>query len=143
MADDLYSGTGSTDFIFVVSYIGKWHKLGWNADINYKLNTENSLNYRYGNSSNINVRAFYEINFKNLVFYPHLGTAVESGKADVSEGVKQSNTGGEILYGSAGVDVYYKSISFASDFRLPLYHNLGEGMAVDKSWFITSINIHF
>lgn len=40
MADHLYLGTGSTDFMVAASYIGKVKKWGWNADLNYKINLE-------------------------------------------------------------------------------------------------------
>ncbi|MBL0342359.1 MAG: hypothetical protein IPP71_16505 [Bacteroidetes bacterium] len=143
MADHLYSGTGSTDVIFAVSYLGKLNKLGWNADMNFKINSENNLNYKYGNSVNFTPRLFYEFKLHALTIYPHIGAAYESGDTDELDGLEQSDTGGEIIYGSAGIDWYFNIFSIASELKLPLYNDLASGMPVDKSWFIASVNIHF
>ncbi len=143
MADHLYSGTGSTDVLFVVSYIGKFKSLGWNVDLNLKLNTKNSLDYQYGSTLNLVPRLFYEIKTHSFIFYPHLGLAFETGGADEDDGVPQTDTGGQMIFGSGGLDIYFKMISLSSDVRLPVYENMAEGMPVDKSWFIASLNFHF
>jgi len=143
MADHLYSGTGSTDILFGVSYLGKYRNFGWNVDLNYKLNTKNSLDYQFGNTINLVPRVFYEYKLHSFILFPHLGLAYEKGAADEDDGIEQTDTGGQMIFGTGGLDVYYKMVSLSSDVRLPVYENMVDGMPVDKSWFITSLNFHF
>ncbi len=143
MSDHLYSGTGSTDFIFAASYIGKYQKWGWNADVSYKVNSKNNSDYKFGNTTNLNPRLFYEVNAKTLKIYPHLGAAFEAGEKDEDNGIKQNATGGNLIWGTAGIDFYYDSISLSTDARMPISHNLPDGMPIDKSLLMVSLNIHF
>lgn len=143
MADHLYSGTGSFDVLFGVSYLGKFRNFGWNVDLNYKLNTKNSLDYKFGNTINLVPRVFYEYKLHSFILYPHLGVAFEKGAADEDDGLEQTDTGGQMIFGTGGLDVYYKMVSLSSDVRLPVYENMADGMPTDKSWFITSLNFHF
>jgi hypothetical protein len=143
MADHLYSGTGSFDVLFGVSYLGKYRNFGWNVDLNYKLNTKNSQDYQFGNTINLVPRVFYEYKLHSFILYPHLGVAFEQGDTDEDDGVEQTNTGGQMIFGTGGLDVYFKMISLSTDVRLPVYENMADGMPVDKSWFIASLNFHF
>lgn len=143
MSEDLYSGTGSTDYLFSVSYIGKFKKLGWNFDASYKLNGESDTDYRYGNTMNFTPRVFYETSLKSLTLLPHIGAAYEMGDEDEYMDDTREETGGRTLYGSAGVDVYFGMFSVTTDFRLPLYLDMGAMMPEDKSILFTSLNIHF
>jgi hypothetical protein len=143
MADDLYSGTGSTDYIFSLSYIGKYKKLGWNFDASYKLNGESANYYKYGNSLNLTPRIFYETKIKSVQLLPHISAAYEQCNNDEYKDVEQVETDGKIFWGGAGVDVYFGIFSLTTEFRLPLYHDIGAQMAEDKSVLYTSLNIHF
>ena len=143
MAHHLYSGTGSTDYIFCLSYIGKMQKLGWNVDASYKLNGESNNHYRYGNTFNLTPRLFYDIKLKSGSLIPHAGAAYEMGVEDEYKDVEQEGTGGDTWYASAGIDFYIGKISITTDYRLPVYHDMGEQMPEDKSWLFTSINFHF
>ncbi|MFI5173083.1 MAG: hypothetical protein ACHQFW_11875 [Chitinophagales bacterium] len=143
MAHHLYSGTGSTDFLVSASYIGKLRKIGWNLDASYKYNTPSANDYRYGNTLNITPRVFYESKIKSVSLLPHVGAAYEMGDSDEYNDETVDETGGTTMYGSAGVDVYFGSISVTTDFRLPFYHDMGNQMSENQSWLFTSVNFHF
>jgi hypothetical protein len=143
LSHHLYSGTGSTDYLLNVSYIGKVKKLGWNVDASYKFNGESATDYRYGNTLNVIPRVFYEIGLGQVKLYPHIGGAYEMGDEDEFKGETWPETGGSTVWGSAGADAYYGSFSVTTDFRLPIAHDLGAQVPEDKFWLFTSLNFNF
>jgi hypothetical protein len=126
-----------------VSYIGKFKKLGWNLDVSYKLNGESCNDYRYGNTFNLTPRIFYDAAVKAVKLYPHAGAAYEYGLEDEWDNVTQDETGGQVWWGSAGLDAYFGAFSITTDFRLPVYQDMGTQMSDDKTWLFTALNIHF
>ncbi len=143
MAHHLYSGTGSTDYLACLTYIGKVKKLGWSLDASYKFNGESCTDYRYGNTINVNPVLFYETRIKSVKILPHAGAPYEAGVEDEYKGETVHETGGTTWYGSAGVDVYFGAFSVTTDFRLPFYHDMGTQMSEDQSWVFGSFNFHF
>jgi len=143
MAHELNSGTGSTDYLVAISYIGKYKKLGWNLDLNFKYNTESKNDYLFGHTLNVTPRIFYETRIKTVKVLPHIGASYELGDYDYYEGVKQVETGGSTFWGSAGVDFYFGRFSVTSDVRLPFHQELNGNMPEDKYWLFGSVNFHF
>ena len=143
MSHHLYSGTGSTDYLISVSYIGKFRKLGWNADLSYKFNGESANDYRYGNTFNAVPRLFYQWNLKSVKLLPHLGGVIEWGDGDTYLDKTVEETGGNLLWGSAGLDFYFGSFSLTSEVRVPVVHELGASLPEDKLCLIGSFNYHF
>jgi hypothetical protein len=143
MAHHLYSGTGSTDLIAAVSYIGKYRKFGWNADVSYKFNGESANDYRYGNTFNAGPRIFYEVAVKSVRLLPHIGSAFEYGDHDQYRDNKLENTGGSVLWGTAGADVYLGKFSLTTDVRIPVVMDLGSSVMENRYWVFSSINFHF
>jgi hypothetical protein len=143
MAHHLLPGTGSTDYLVAVNYIGKKSFFGWNVDANYKMNGSSSSGYRYGNAVNITGSVFYEWKKDDLTFFPHIGTSFEQGDKDDFNGETVSASGGTMLWASAGFDVYYGKFALGNDIRLPLSSNLSEGMPVDKEIFVLSLSYNF
>ena len=143
MSHYLYSGTGSTDYLVSVTYVGKYRKLGWNADLSYKFNGESANDYQYGNTFNAVPRLFYEWNLKSVKLLPHLGGVVEWGDGDTYLDKTVEETGGNLLWGSAGLDFYFGSFSLTSEVRVPVVHELGASLSEDKLCLIGSFNYHF
>lgn len=143
MADHLYSGTGSTDFLIAASYIGKYRQLGWNLDVNHKFNGESGSGYHHGNTTNVSSRVFYELDIKKVKLFPHISVVFEKGESDKDADVKQPGTGGEVVSGGAGLDVYFGKFSLNTEYRQPLSHNLGQFTPVDKYTVYTGLYFHF
>jgi hypothetical protein len=143
MAHELVNGTGSTDYITAISYIGKIKRFGWNLDVSYKFNSESKNEYRYGNSLNILPRAFYESQLKKIKILPHVGLPYELCSHDHYLGNEIEETGGHILWGSAGLDIYFGNFSITTDARIPIEkHYHGEELE-EKYWLFTAFNFHF
>ena len=65
------------------------------------------------------------------------------GVEDEYKDEEQLETGGTTIYGSAGVDVYFGKFSVTTDFRLPVYHDMGAMMTEDQFVLYSSLNFHF
>jgi hypothetical protein len=143
MSHHLLPGTGSTDFLAGISYIGKKNRFGWNLDANYKVNGSSASGYRYGNTFNATGTLFYELKSSGLIMLPHAGSAFEQGNKDDFNGEVVSASGGTMVWASAGFDIYYGKFAFGNDFRLPLLSNMAEGMPVDQEIVIISLSYNF
>lgn len=143
MSHHLYSGTGSTDYLLMIAYIGKYRKIGWNTEVSFKLNGESKNEYRYGHTFNITPRLFYEVSIGSAKLLPHAGAAFESGMKDQYKGEDVDETGGSVLWGNAGADLYFGKFSLTTDVRIPVTGNLGETYLEDQFWLFSSINFHF
>lgn len=143
MSHHLLPGTGSTDFLAAMSYIGRKNNLGWNIDASYKMNGTGSEEYRYGNTINFTGNLFYDWQVSDFTLYPHTGLAFENGDMDTYQEEELSNTGGSMTWISGGVDIYFGKVAFANEVRLPVYENMAEGMSVDKLILVASVSYNF
>jgi len=143
MSQHLYSGTGSTDYLFTVCYSGKFKKVAWNFDATYRLNGESASNYRYGNTLKVAPRFFYVSRIKSVKMYPHVGTVYETHAEDKFNKVTREESDGTTLWGSAGVDLYFGKFSINTCFQLPVYNDAGAIISESKSVLLTSFNVHF
>jgi hypothetical protein len=143
MAHHLYSGTGSTDFLVMATYFGKRGKLGWNLDASYKINGSSSNDYRYGNTFNATPRVFYEFGSAKVKMLPHAGLPFEQAAGDEFEGKDQPETGGSVLWGAAGFDIYFGSFSVTTEARLPVVSDVGRMISEDYFALYLSFNFHF
>lgn len=50
----------------------------------------------------------------------------QHNQRDKEDGVKQSASGGSILYGVGGIRLYYKSMSLGAGIKVPLWKRLNE-----------------
>ncbi|MES2519871.1 MAG: hypothetical protein V4585_17270 [Bacteroidota bacterium] len=133
-------GTGSTDFTANLFYTMRYKKWGFNYDFSYKINTQNSNEYRFGNRINSNISAIRFVNIgSDLMLIPNLGISYENSALDVKSGIKNSITGGETLFGSFGMETYFKKLSAGINYQSPITQNLSNGELRANN----RLNIHF
>ncbi|MEP7146471.1 MAG: hypothetical protein ABI792_05640 [bacterium] len=115
-------GTGSFDVILTVLHLAKLEKtrLGWRNDIIYTINGKNKNQYSFGNRFNWTSTLFYEVPASSLTFLPHTGVYFESAKQDKLSGQPEESTGGDILFATGGLDIYYTDFSLDFNYQLPL-----------------------
>ncbi len=134
-------GSGSFDFVLTAFYNLRYKKFGFNQDIAYKINTKNAHNYRFGNRLSSNSNVFYVQQFKkNFALMPYTGIYYEFSAKDIRENRTIMETGGNLLAGNLGLDVYtFKKITTGFNMQIPLQQKLGNGeFRSENRW-----NVHF
>ncbi|MEN8928869.1 MAG: transporter [Flavobacteriales bacterium] len=106
---DFQAGSGTVDFIFSLDYLMKYKNWGLAMNANYKANTFNSkADYMFGNSINSTLNLFY---LKELgdsySLLPFAGIYGEQAGRDIENKKYESNTGGRILFGTAGTQFFF------------------------------------
>lgn len=120
-------GTGSYDFLLTANYTIRYRKLGINADISYKVNTQNSQNYQFGNRLSANLQLFYIRNIGNIGFMPNTGVYLENSATDKRNNYYVENTGGNLLAATMGIDIFFKNLSAGLNYQIPTIQNLADG----------------
>ena len=123
-AHDLMSGTGSTDFIASLQYIGSYKKFGWSVEMSYKYKTTNPQDYKFGNSYNGNVFAYYKVKVNNNFIIPYLKSSVETADVDQLNSQQLESSGGEIWWNGGGVEFHVSSFKIDLNFMVPSVQNL-------------------
>lgn len=138
-------GTASTDFTFNAAYDIRYNDLGLNANVNYKLNTENKYNYRYGNKLTTNILAYYKFRlFHSFTVAPNAGVLYETSAKDVEDNKYDvAVSGGHSLAAIAGVEFALKGISFGANYQNVRSQNLAGGRAFAGNRIMTHISIPF
>jgi len=138
-------GTASTDFMVNLAYDIRLMDLGLNANVGYKVNTENRHEYRYGNKLTANTLVYYKVNIKNRVrIAPNAGAMYESQTNDVVYGKYDvAQSGGNSLTGVVGVEVNVGKISLGGNYQAPLAQDLAEGRARAGSRWLAHVSFGF
>jgi len=115
-------GTGSLDLILTALHLAKLEKVGvgWRNDFVYTINGENKNDYKFGNRFNWTSTFFYEIPTSKITFLPHTGIYFESATQDKQSGQQAESTGGDVWFGTGGVDFYYGKFSLDLNYQFPI-----------------------
>ncbi|MEO6694774.1 MAG: hypothetical protein ABIY50_10865 [Ignavibacteria bacterium] len=138
-------GTGSLDLIMTALHLAKLEKagVGWRNDFIYTINGENKNDYKFGNRFNWTSTLFYEIQTPKLTILPHSGIYFESAKQDKQNGQPSEDSGGDILFGSAGVDLYYGDFSLDLNYQFPIRQGFIGEQANNKYRIYTGVGYAF
>jgi len=136
-------GTGSNDFLLTANYLIRYRKFGVNADISYKINTQNSQNYRFGNRLSSNLQAFYIRQIGSFGIMPSGGFYFEKSATDVKNNYLVENTGGSLLAASLGIDLFFKKLSCGFNFQSPISQNLADGQINASNRFLANFTFSF
>ena len=126
-------GTGSLDFLTLMSYRFRFENWISFVESSYRLNTKNKLDYQFGNRFLMNFRQHYWFNFHQLNVIPSAGIQYENIDKDIENGVRQSITGGYLTKCLLGLDISYKSISLSSSMQLPVLQSIGNEKSNEKT----------
>jgi hypothetical protein len=122
-------GTGSYDFNIGAMYDIRLQDMGINLSTNYKITTANKYDYVYGNKFNINIQAYYKFRIKNkFTIAPNAGVQYEKTNNDLDKGFKVTVSGGNLLLGTAGVELSFGKMAIGTNFQTPFSQNLASGI---------------
>nr|WP_199079213.1 transporter [Pedobacter sp. ASV19] len=122
-------GTASTDFTLNAAYDIRYNDIGLNANVNYKINTENKYEYRYGNKFTGNILMYYKIRVANsLTLAPNAGVLYETAQKDIeNKKYDVAVSGGYSLSAVGGVEVSLKRLSLGANYQNVRSQNLADG----------------
>ncbi len=132
-------GTGSVDLMLTSLYTLRFKRSGLSADVNYKINGQNSNEYKFGNRVSGTVSLFYVQQIKKLGLMPNAGVYFEDSQKNQQYGITIENTGGPAQFASMGIESYYKKISVGFNFQKPVVQHL----ASDHSKAENKAMVHF
>lgn len=119
-------GTGSFDFLLSGLYIFKFEEigLGMRNDVVFSITTENNNGYRFSNKFNLASTFTYEIDTDPIIILPHAGIYFETAGMDTQDGISVDDSGGDALFGTAGIDFFDGDYSLDFNFTFPLSQSL-------------------
>ena len=121
----LQSGTGSLDYLALFEYLMQFRKVGLNLNFIYRMNGKNKNDFRFANRYNNNMTFFVMIKGRLLTFMPMIGYAYESSERDENRGEKHLGSGGQALFVTSGMKVFYKKFAIsATYFAKPIQEDL-------------------
>ncbi|MCB9252146.1 MAG: hypothetical protein H6605_06735 [Flavobacteriales bacterium] len=120
---NLQTGTGSFDILTNLIYTVRYKKWGLNTIVFYRFNNRNSNEYKFGNRLSVNSSLFYWANVKGYSLLPNLGLEYSSAEKDVHNAYVVAQSGGSLYFGTCGLDVYLRNITFGYKFQLPIYQS--------------------
>jgi len=122
-------GTGSTDFSVAAMYDLRYQDAGLNINTNYKINTANKYNYQYGNKFTLSSQLYYKFKIANkFSVVPNTGIIYETSQKDKDNNETVDVSGGNLTFGSLGVEASYKKIAIGFNWQTPLQQNIALGI---------------
>ncbi|HVT84015.1 MAG TPA: transporter [Chitinophagaceae bacterium] len=127
-------GSGSTDVMLNAMYDIHIDKLGISANVNYKINTDNTDAYRFGNRLSANSFIFYSIPVSSLktVITPNFGLLFQNSAANKLQNAKVDLTGGNLLMAAPGFEMSFNKMTIGMNTQLPVAQNFAEGQTKTK-----------
>ena len=138
-------GTASTDFTLNAAYDIRWNDLGLNANLNYKINTNNKYDYRYGNKFTSNALVYHKFRIaQKVTVAPNIGVLYETAEKDLEN--KKYNvavSGGYSVSAVGGVEVGMKGLSFGANYQNVRSQNLAGGRAEGGNRLMVHMSLPF
>ena len=121
---NIQPGTGAWDIPVNVNYTLRHKKTGVNIDASYNMTTVSKDNYKYGNKLNSQLTCFYWLNTGNISILPQLAMGYEYMLHDYDNYSKKwlnEQTGGYIMSGKCGVQLYYRKVGMQIMYSQPIW----------------------
>jgi len=138
-------GTASTDFTVNAAYDIRWNDLGLNANLNYKINTENKHGYRYGNKFTSNILLYHKFRIaQSVTVAPNLGVLYETAVKDVEDNKYDvAVSGGHSLSAVAGLEIGIKGLSMGANYQNVRSQDLAGGRAKAGNRLMVHVSLPF
>lgn len=137
------AGTGSFDYLITANYLLRRKKMGLNAEFAYRISGTNDLDFRFANRFNMAAHVFYWGKVNDVSILPHIGGYFETAGMDQLDGQDYLNTGGTVVFGSAGLEAYFGKFKLSYTFQLPVHEKLIGSQVENKMRMIGGIAYYF
>lgn len=114
-------GTGSVDFLLSSQYIFERKRMGFNGNLDARINTANKSNMLFGHQFSLTSFYFYKKEVKSSMIMPFVGAVSEYITKNRSNGFIRNFSGGRALYGMVGFQALINSkYSFIVTGEIPI-----------------------
>ncbi len=137
------TGTGAFDFLVNGIYFAKYKDFGLNADVTYSMATVNKNQYQFANRLNVSSSLFYQFSVDQTGFLPHAGIYLESAGFDKQDGLQVDDSGGNVLFITGGLDMYFSLFSLNINYQYPVSEKLNGDQTNNKFRVITGLSYFF
>lgn len=140
---DLQTGSGSWDLIFYSNYLFKYKNLGFQTNLNYKVNGKNQDDYRYGNTLNATFQCYIQTKMKNFTFIPSVGLNGEFAEYDQSIETHY-DTGGNVIFALMRLQSFWKSFSLFGEYQKAISNQMnGYQQLINKHKITLGLSYNF
>jgi len=138
-------GTASTDFTLNAAYDLRYNDLGLNANVNYKINTENKYEYLYGNKFTSNLLLYYKIRVaQKVTIAPNAGILYETADIDIEGGrYGVESSGGHSLSAVTGFELGMDGFSMGANYQNVRSQALAGGRARAGNRLMVHVSLPF
>lgn len=136
----MQNGTGSWDVLLTSSYLLKAERVGFNQEINYKINTENNLKFKFANRFSSASTLFYSFKKTSFSFIPQFTFLIEHAGYDNDQGLSMYVTNGTAVYGQMGCDLYIRKLGINCGIAKPMIEELRDKDATNSLRFNIGLN---
>lgn len=121
-------GSGTVDFLGVMTYIFRYQSWGAVAESGMKITTQNGeYEHKYGNAFNQSLRFLKVLEAGRWTLMPSAGIGFERWSADQLEGYETDLSGGYAMQATAGIDIVFSKFNIGINGHLPVHQNIGRG----------------
>lgn len=113
-------GKGSFSFLASMSYLLRIKNTGLQLESALALNSTNDAQYRFGNQFSSSLNIFQMIQQEKFALMPTLGAYAELGERHEEDQRLVFNTGGKVLFASAGFQLYFGKMVINSTLLIPV-----------------------
>lgn len=137
-------GSGSFDYVLSANYMRRLAKYGINLESSFKMNTANKLDYRFGNQTNLALNIYRYLETVKVSVLPFVGAFFEYGEYHYSHGIRESNTGGQAVLATVGVQVFRGRFTLNTQYQIPVSQSFNtDSFATIKGGNRFSIGTYF
>jgi hypothetical protein len=131
----LQNGSGTWDFVLGASYTVRNSTWGINTEASYRFNGHTSSGYDWGNSHSEMLKLFHTRTKGEVTILPWLGVSSEYYESNIENmkyQIRSVYTGGYLLNGLLGLDLYTPSMMFSIETGQALVNELADGSSKMK-----------
>ncbi len=139
MSPDIQLGTGSWDALASIEYAVRRGRTGGGLSVLGRYNTANDRGYQLGHGLSLTGEVFHRFGTDTLSFAPVVGGYMEFMDHDAIQGEAQTGTGGNTVFGHAGIRVWWKSFALTAFYQPALLNNEGIDITPTRQRIVVGI----
>lgn len=140
---DLQPGTGTWDPMMSLEYVVRGTAWGGSLSAVGRYNTEAAGGHRMGHAGTFTAEVFRIIPIKHVSLLPSAGVYGEAMLEDEMHGVPDPTTGGNTLFSSLGMQVWWRQLGLQLAWQHAVINDMGAAMVPNRHRFLAGLTYSF